>query len=136
MVNNLGHFAGSVSGGCIEPFVVSEAIDLIEEGGVRELEYSVTNAQAAEVRLSCGGDISVLIESHVSKEVLQEVLDNRPLTRAVDMTGGESLIIRGEGVAGSLETSEGMLDELYCLYKQGGGGVVEEGERRPLAGFK
>jgi len=51
--------AGSVSGGCVEGAVVEEAQSLLEEGGARLLEYGVTNDEAWEVGLACGGRVTV-----------------------------------------------------------------------------
>jgi xanthine dehydrogenase accessory factor len=58
-----GLFEGSVSGGCVEGDVVTEALALLEAGaGVAMLEYGVADAQAWEVGLACGGRISVLVQ--------------------------------------------------------------------------
>ena len=53
---------GSVSGGCIEGAVVSEAIEVIGDGKPRVLDFGVTNEQAWEVGLACGGKIQVFVE--------------------------------------------------------------------------
>lgn len=58
-----GLFEGSVSGGCVEGDVVTEALALLEAGaGVTMLDYGVADAQAWEVGLACGGRISVLVQ--------------------------------------------------------------------------
>jgi xanthine/CO dehydrogenase XdhC/CoxF family maturation factor len=57
-----GHFVGSVSGGCVEGEVVTEALDLIATGGTKVLEFGVADATAWRVGLSCGGRIRVLVE--------------------------------------------------------------------------
>ena len=53
---------GSVSGGCIEGAVIGEALETISDGKVRVLEFGVTNEQAWEVGLACGGEISIFLE--------------------------------------------------------------------------
>ena len=53
---------GSVSGGCIESFVYSKALEVIKNNKVITLEFGVTNKQAWEVGLTCGGKIKVFIE--------------------------------------------------------------------------
>jgi xanthine/CO dehydrogenase XdhC/CoxF family maturation factor len=58
-----GNFHGSVSGGCVEGAVVTEAIDVIETGGARMLEFGVADETAWRVGLSCGGRIKVFVES-------------------------------------------------------------------------
>lgn len=57
-----GRFAGSVSGGCIEGAVVMEALDIIQSGIPKLLEFGVSNSQAWEVGLACGGRIKVFVE--------------------------------------------------------------------------
>lgn len=61
-IDSEGHFEGSVSGGCVEGAVVSEAIDAIEAGVPKMLEFGVADETAWEVGLSCGGTIKVLVE--------------------------------------------------------------------------
>ncbi|NBQ39745.1 MAG: XdhC family protein [Alphaproteobacteria bacterium] len=56
------NFMGSVSGGCVEGAVVTEAIDVIESGAPKLLEFGVANETAWQVGLSCGGRISVYVE--------------------------------------------------------------------------
>ncbi len=57
-----GNFLGSVSGGCVEGEVVSEAGDVIESGTPRVLEFGVADETAWRVGLSCGGAIRVYVE--------------------------------------------------------------------------
>ena len=57
-----GAFVGSVSGGCVEGDVVTEALDIIETGGSKVLEFGVADETAWRVGLSCGGRIKVLVE--------------------------------------------------------------------------
>ena len=57
-----GNFHGSVSGGCVEGAVVTEAIDVIESGKPKMLEFGVADETAWNVGLSCGGTIRVFVE--------------------------------------------------------------------------
>ena len=61
-VNEDGQFVGSVSGGCIEGAVVTEAIEAIDDGNTRLLEFGVSNSEAWEVGLACGGKVQVFVE--------------------------------------------------------------------------
>lgn len=61
-VDDAGRFIGSVSGGCIEGAVVTEALDAIGDGKPRLLDFGVSDAQAWEVGLACGGKIQVYVE--------------------------------------------------------------------------
>jgi xanthine/CO dehydrogenase XdhC/CoxF family maturation factor len=57
-----GNFLGSVSGGCVEGAVVAEALDVIESGKPKMLEFGVADETAWQVGLSCGGIIRVFVE--------------------------------------------------------------------------
>lgn len=57
-----GSFEGSVSGGCVEGAVVTEAIDIIASGVPRVLEFGVADETAWQVGLSCGGKIRIYVE--------------------------------------------------------------------------
>lgn len=57
-----GNFHGSVSGGCVEGAVVSEAIEVIGSGEPKMLEFGVADETAWRVGLSCGGRIKVYVE--------------------------------------------------------------------------
>ena len=61
-VDSDGAFVGSVSGGCVEGAVVSEALETIRDGKSRLLDFGVTNEQAWEVGLACGGKIEIFVE--------------------------------------------------------------------------
>ena len=57
-----GNFLGSVSGGCVEGAVVTEAMEVIASGKPKVLEFGVADETAWKVGLSCGGTIRVLVE--------------------------------------------------------------------------
>jgi len=61
-VRDDGAFLGSVSGGCVEGAVIEAALQAIRDGKNRELEFGVTDQQAWDVGLACGGRIKILIE--------------------------------------------------------------------------
>jgi len=61
-VDDRGDFVGSVSGGCIEGAVIKEALDAIATGRPRVLDFGVTNEQAWDVGLACGGKVQVFVE--------------------------------------------------------------------------
>ena len=63
IIDSEGNFLGSVSGGCVEADVVSEAMDLIGTGVAKTLTFGVADDTAWRVGLSCGGKISVYVEA-------------------------------------------------------------------------
>ncbi|MFY9623329.1 MAG: XdhC family protein [Rhodoplanes sp.] len=62
VIDEAGNFLGSVSGGCVEGAVVAEALDVIESGQPKLLEFGVADETAWKVGLSCGGTIRVYVE--------------------------------------------------------------------------
>ena len=62
VIDSDGNFEGSVSGGCVEGAVVSEAADVIAAGKARLLDFGVADETAWRVGLSCGGRIRVYVE--------------------------------------------------------------------------
>ena len=62
VIDEDGNFLGSVSGGCVEGAVVTEALDVIESGKPKMLEFGVADETAWEVGLSCGGTIRGFVE--------------------------------------------------------------------------
>jgi len=57
-----GRIEGSVSGGCVEGAVIMEALEALENGEHRLLEFGVSDEDAFAVGLACGGTIRVLVE--------------------------------------------------------------------------
>jgi xanthine/CO dehydrogenase XdhC/CoxF family maturation factor len=62
VIDSEGNFQGSVSGGCVEGEVVTEALDVLESGKPRMLEFGVADETAWRAGLSCGGRIKVYVE--------------------------------------------------------------------------
>ena len=61
-VNDRGTMVGSVSAGCVEGAVIEEAKKVIASGTPKLMEFGVTDDQAWEVGLSCGGEMHVFVE--------------------------------------------------------------------------
>jgi xanthine/CO dehydrogenase XdhC/CoxF family maturation factor len=62
VVDGEGNFLGSVSGGCVEGAVITDALEVIGDGKPRMLEFGVADETAWRVGLSCGGKIKVYVE--------------------------------------------------------------------------
>lgn len=62
VVDGEGRMLGSVSGGCIEGAVVREALEIMADGKPRLLDFGITNEQAWEVGLACGGKLQIYVE--------------------------------------------------------------------------
>ena len=81
VISDEGAIEGSVSGGCVEGAVVTEALEAIEDGAPRLLEYGVSDGDAFAVGLACGGTIRVMVEP-VGPVLPVEVLEALVAARA------------------------------------------------------
>ena len=61
-VSEDGEVVGSVSGGCVEGAVVTEALEVLETGERRLVTFGYSDDEAFAVGLTCGGTIHLFIE--------------------------------------------------------------------------
>jgi len=95
-VRDDGLFEGSVSGGCVEGDVITEALEVIAARGFKRLDYGVADATAWEVGLACGGRIVVLVQAldagRFAPALIDALIDARAdgtaLTLATDLATG------------------------------------------------
>jgi xanthine dehydrogenase accessory factor len=79
-ISGQADLAGSVSGGCVEGAVVAEALDALEDGQSRVLEFGVSDDAAFAVGLACGGTIRILVEpvgQALPEDMLAELVAKR-----------------------------------------------------------
>ncbi|HEY7522490.1 MAG TPA: XdhC/CoxI family protein [Candidatus Limnocylindrales bacterium] len=69
LVSSDGRIAGSVSGGCVEGAAAEEIERARATGNARVIRYGISDEQAWDVGLACGGTIDVLVEPDVREEV-------------------------------------------------------------------
>jgi xanthine/CO dehydrogenase XdhC/CoxF family maturation factor len=63
LIDSEGNFLGSVSGGCVEGAVITEAADVIASAKPKLLEFGVEDETAWRVGLACGGRIRIFVEA-------------------------------------------------------------------------
>jgi len=105
-INDKTAFFGSVSGGCVENAIVTEAQDLIENQTFRVLEFGIANEDAWEVGLACGGRVRVFV-THIS-DAWRAVLETLAAARkngdaaglVIDMDKGAPAISTLDACAG------------------------------------
>jgi xanthine dehydrogenase accessory factor len=99
-----GLFEGSVSGGCVEGDVVTEAQALLESGtGFRRLDYGIADATAWEVGLACGGRISVLVQRLVDDGLPPALVDRLAAAAAA----GEAVMLATDLATGATRAAAG-----------------------------
>jgi xanthine dehydrogenase accessory factor len=113
-----GDVAGSVSGGCVEGAVVTEALAVLAgESGAHVVTYGIADEDAIQVGLTCGGTIHVLV-ARADVAVLGTLEDalgaGRPVALATRVDGadaGRQLLIEADG-ATSGTLGDGTLDRV------------------------
>lgn len=127
-INDQGAFVGSVSGGCIEGEVVTEALSLMRRGGFKNLDFSVSDDQATGAGLACGGKVSVHVsglspqKSALYAQLLDYADDKTEAALVIDLATGEV----------SLETIDTTRTEIAGHLKKGKGVILNEETECPL----
>ncbi len=99
LIDSDGSFLGSVSGGCVEGAVITEAEDVIESGKPMLMKFGVADETAWELGLACGGKIRVFVEAidEVKAGFLMEIVKaqrNRVAVAMItDLVSGEARLV-------------------------------------------
>lgn len=138
--------AGSVSGGCVEGAVIKAALPLLESGEGQQLSFGVTNDEAWEVGLSCGGKIEVYVEPFLGFngdekliwEKLEDCLtDNQGcilMTRLEDGKTQHALITpEGKVIGENLKTSDALKEKGLQAFQERKNQLVEIDEVKYFA---
>lgn len=101
VVSETGEFFGSVSGGCVEGAVVTEATAILSGGAPKLLHFGVTDEEAWEVGLACGGQIDVYVEAvpALFERLLEERRAKRPVVLATRLQEGGGLLLDHDALA-------------------------------------
>lgn len=122
-----GAFVGSVSGGCIEGAVIGEALQTIKDGKVRTLDFGVSDEQAWEVGLACGGNIKIFVEQAADKATLARLQNERPIAQVTDLKTGAYAIVTLSEAAGSLKLSDAVIARARDTIRDDVSRTVEDG---------
>ena len=77
LVTDDGQIAGSVSGGCVEGAAAEEVLAARKDGRQRVIRYGISDEQAWDVGLACGGTIDVLVSPAVPAAAVAAARDAR-----------------------------------------------------------
>ena len=115
MVNEDGEMVGSVSGGCVEKSVVQKALKVLKGEPSELVHYGVSNDDAWEVGLSCGGKVDVFIERFLGSGSTEEqdlwqrldedIANNRGVTLVREIGSGQrvhGLVYRDGSTVGEI----------------------------------
>jgi len=98
VADDQGNFQGSVSGGCVEGAVIAESQAAIKDGKARLLKFGISNEQAWDVGLACGGKVEILVTAVNGHEpmltaTLAAAEAKTPFAIATDIeTGAQTLL--------------------------------------------
>ena len=120
MIDDRGRIEGTVTGGCVESSLVAEAEAVFAGGEPKIVRYGVSDEQAFEVGLMCGGEVSVYVHEirAADRPALAAVAaaraSGRPAALATLLSGeeaGSKLAILVDGTVGGLGTE--LLDHTW-----------------------
>jgi xanthine dehydrogenase accessory factor len=136
VIDDRGNIEGSITGGCVEGAVVTEAEELLAAGSpapAKLLRYGISDELAGTVGLMCGGIVHILVyelsgeAAEVERAVLEAHADGRPAAVATLVDGdtaGARLAVIDDALIGSLHHTD-LLDRNVAREAQG---LLEEGK--------
>jgi xanthine dehydrogenase accessory factor len=133
-----GAVAGSVSGGCVEAAVYELCREAAATGEARTVRFGVSDDDAFEVGLICGGTIELLIE-RVDRESFPElpalaeaIAAGRPVALLTRLDDARHLVLTPDGHTGTLGTDridDAAVDDGRGLLAAGRTGLLAYGPR-------
>jgi xanthine dehydrogenase accessory factor len=136
VIDDQGNIEGSITGGCVEGAVVTEAEELLAAGSpasAKLLRYGTSDELAGTVGLMCGGIVHILVHelageaAEVERAVLEAHAAGRPAAVATLVDGdsaGSRLAVIGDTLIGSLHDTD-LLERNVAREAQG---LLEEGK--------
>ncbi|MFT6827476.1 MAG: xanthine dehydrogenase accessory factor [Roseivirga sp.] len=73
VITQEGEMIGSVSGGCVEGAVVKKGLEVLATRKAVVVHYGITDEEAWEVGLSCGGELEIFIQPFYTDAVWAEL---------------------------------------------------------------
>jgi xanthine dehydrogenase accessory factor len=137
LVDQAGRIEGSVTGGCVEGALFEQAQEVLAGGAPRVARYGISDTEAADVGLMCGGTVHVFVHELVEREPLQVAADaiaeGRLVALATLLDGeqaGAQMAVLDDQVVGTLGVSA-LLDDSVARDARG---FLDEG-RSDIRGY-
>jgi xanthine dehydrogenase accessory factor len=124
IVDSNGAFEGSVSGGCVEPAVISEAFEVIQTRRPRLVSFGISNEQAWDVGLICGGRIDIFIESlDANRNILKSAAEfkraDKPGCIVTDLETGAAFVLDLGADNWKDQVPEELKDPVFDIIRRG-----------------
>ena len=130
-----GEFVGSVSGGCVESAVISEARTILKGAPPKLLEFGVSDEMAWEVGLACGGKVEIFVQSLAGQDEVLSALrrvraSRKPALVAIDLADGRSALLAEGEDAGDGELRAALAPDIARAQTEERSRVVERDGHR------
>lgn len=143
-VDGAGHVVGSVSGGCVEGDLYLRCQEALATGAPALVRYGVSDDEAFEIGLTCGGVLDVFIHridprTQPLERLAAAVEGREPAVVATVVVGpnaGSRMLIIGDeryGSTGNASLDQAVVTDALGLLEHGTNGLIHlglEGERR------
>ncbi len=104
LVDDFGRIEGSVTGGCVEGALVEVAAEVLAGGPARVVQYGISDSQAADVGLMCGGMVRLFV--HELTEQAREPLEAVQTCVSAGVPVALATLLDGEAAGAKLAVSE------------------------------
>ena len=95
LVTEDGAMSGSVSGGCVESDVYEACRGIMRGDAPRLLTYGISDDQAFQVGLPCGGEIDVFVREY-DRELYERIGERRAVVFTDVEDGSQRLVFEGD----------------------------------------
>ena len=136
-----GEVLGSVSGGCVEGAVYEVAREVLRTGQARLVRYGVSDGDAFDVGLTCGGTVELFVQPVDDRhfkdfgDLLDAVSAGTPVAMASVVSGsthvGDHVLVWPDGATGTLGAiglDIGTVGRARGMLSSGTTGVIQLGE--------
>jgi len=127
-INDQGAFVGSVSGGCVEGAVADCAKRIIAGADPSMMHFSVSDDQALDVGLTCGGSLQVFVAMVTDASLLSELCDHISNRESVclltNLESGYVALVTDDQVTGALDVSSQTLGAARSMLEAGHSAVL------------
>lgn len=132
LVDDSGRIEGSVTGGCVEGALVEVASEVLDGAAPRVVQYGISDSQAADVGLMCGGTVRLFV--HELTDQVREPLETVQRCVSAGVPVALATLLDGKAAGAKLAVAEeetvgelGGIELLEASVKRDALGCLDEG---------